>query len=306
MTRKKQRELTRHDGGSREATTGLAVAATTGATGPVSMQAGRFTVSRSPFARGSLAAHFHERACLSVVLEGSFTEFFATRFVECQVAGLLCKPAGEVHRDAFHGSVHIIIEPDDGATQSIGETATLFDHLTYRRSVEAITAARRIERELLQPDRFAELAIEGLALELVACLLRSGRRRVSVTPQPAWLSRVRELLHDASQVPNVAELATLAQVNAAYLARQFRRHVGVGVGEYGRRLRLERVARRLMQTRDTISEIAFSAGFADQSHLTRAFQAWAGMTPTQYRRANASESSLLTDGTVGPGRKGAR
>jgi AraC-like DNA-binding protein len=35
---------------------------------------------------------------------------------------------------------------------------------------------------------------------------------------------------------------------------------------------------------DSISSIAFQAGFADQSHLTRLFRARFGLTPAEYRR----------------------
>jgi AraC-like DNA-binding protein len=40
----------------------------------------------------------------------------------------------------------------------------------------------------------------------------------------------------------------------------------------------------LATTEEAISAIALAAGFADQSHLTRALRARTGMTPARYRR----------------------
>jgi AraC family transcriptional regulator len=42
--------------------------------------------------------------------------------------------------------------------------------------------------------------------------------------------------------------------------------------------------RRLVESDDPIAAIALAAGFADQSHLTRALKARTGLTPAVYRR----------------------
>jgi len=47
--------------------------------------------------------------------------------------------------------------------------------------------------EFRETDEFSPLAIEGLALELVAEVLRSIKRELQRAP--AWLERAREMLH---------------------------------------------------------------------------------------------------------------
>jgi AraC-like DNA-binding protein len=42
---------------------------------------------------------------------------------------------------------------------------------------------------------------------------------------------------------------------------------------------------------EPIARIALDAGFADQSHFTRAFRRYAGLTPAQYRRAFETPAS---------------
>ncbi|MGY4257150.1 AraC-like DNA-binding protein [Bradyrhizobium sp. USDA 4516] len=45
------------------------------------------------------------------------------------------------------------------------------------------------------------------------------------------------------------------------------------------------MAKQLMAARDlSLSEIAISAGFANQSHFTRVFSAVVGVSPTAWRR----------------------
>ncbi|PYO90670.1 MAG: hypothetical protein DMD66_01815 [Gemmatimonadetes bacterium] len=69
-----------------------------------------------------------------------------------------------------------------------------------------------------------------------------------------------------------------------YFARAFRTWFGAAVGAYVRRLRLDWAADRLARTEVPIVEIALDAGFADQSHFTRAFRHQVGVTPGDYRR----------------------
>jgi AraC family transcriptional regulator len=54
---------------------------------------------------------------------------------------------------------------------------------------------------------------------------------------------------------------------------------------FGRRV--ERAKSMLRGTRDQLTEIALSCGFADQSHLNRTFRRAVGMSPGLWRRSGA-------------------
>jgi AraC family transcriptional regulator len=125
------------------------------------------------------------------------------------------------------------------------------------------------------------LAAEGLVLQLIA----TAGREAACTGRVPWLRRARELLHE--RVPDVpgslTELAAEVGVHPAHLARCFRREYGQTVGEHARALRLEWAAEQLALDDASLAEIALRAGFADQSHFTRAFRQHAGVTPGRYR-----------------------
>jgi AraC family transcriptional regulator len=85
-------------------------------------------------------------------------------------------------------------------------------------------------------------------------------------------------------VPGVAEIARAAGVHPVYLARTFREHHGMTIGEYVRKLRIEHACRLISTTGAPLSEIALAAGFCDQSHFSRTFKRVTGSSPAEYRR----------------------
>jgi len=262
------------------------VPAVQGSAGVSAIEIGRFRVSSTAFGACVLPWHHHDRACLSAVLKGGFTEQFGGRSVECVSAGVLAKPAGERHHDVMHGSHQVIIEPDPDVEIAWPEVKRVFDGVSYDRSEVAWAIAARIAAELETCDAFTPLAVEGLTLELFSALLRStSRAGGTASTKPAWLGLVRERIEHDPRVATIGELASLANVHPAYLARRFRQHFAVSIGQYTRRARLQWAAQRLSTTDEPVSSIALRAGFADQSHFTRAFRAHFSLTPRKYRLA---------------------
>lgn len=168
-------------------------------------------------------------------------------------------------------------------------------HRTAIDQASAVGLASQLLEELKAPDASTPLAAEALATELVAVM---QRWRDKGDPDARWLTWVRERLH-AGGTPSLHELARLAGVHRAHLARSFAKQYGVSVGEYHRRLRLAGVARRIAASpRTSLAAVAGEAGFADQAHLTRWFKRIAGVTPAAYARAMRQERDSLACSAV--------
>jgi AraC family transcriptional regulator len=105
-----------------------------------------------------------------------------------------------------------------------------------------------------------------------------------VAPQPrrpVWFADVEASLESQE---NAAP-----DLHPAWLARAYRVWRGEGMAETGRRRRVERAVQMLRVNSETLAAIAADAGFCDQSHMNRCFNAVLGRTPLQVRR----EASLL-------------
>ena len=125
--------------------------------------------------------------------------------------------------------------------------------------------------------------IEAILFEIIASA-SSSSTDLCEHGVPKWLKQAQEYLH-AHFAENVSftALAELVGMHPVYLAREFHRAYGCTMGEYVRRLRIEVACRKIAGSDLSLSEIALSVGFYDQSHFTNVFKRFTGVTPAQYR-----------------------
>ncbi|MGW0779001.1 helix-turn-helix domain-containing protein [Streptomyces sp. NPDC002835] len=95
---------------------------------------------------------------------------------------------------------------------------------------------------------------------------------------------LRELL-DARllEVMTLEEAAGLVHAHPTHLVRAFSAAFGIAPHQYVTSRRVD-LARRLLLDGQPPSEVATAAGFYDQSHLTRHFKRFVGITPGRYAR----------------------
>ncbi len=236
-------------------------------------------------ARGAMAPHWHEEPSLIVVAAGTYLERIAGREAEQRRGSMLLYPAGAVHSQRFgpRGVRKIVFSPDASCLEYLREHNVVLDRPRSVKLEGTTYLAERVIAESRRTDAFAPMALEGLTMELVAAFARwnEGPRRPTA---PGWIGAVRDAVDDATaEAPSLAALGEMVGKHPVHVAREFRRQFGISIGEFRRRRRLERAA-ELLQSRIPLTEIAFTCGFASQSHFCRAFKAAYGVTPSQRRR----------------------
>jgi AraC family transcriptional regulator len=252
-----------------------------------SMALDGFDVVEAWFPAGEqLPRHTHDRACVATMLDGSFDLSIAGRILPCPPAAVATEPAGERHanRMGWSGAHVVVIQPDPSRTDLLQPFAPILEHSSVRHHAGIAARAARLSHELDRPDDLASLAAEAAVLEILVVLGRVARD--AERAPPPWLLRARDLIHARFREPlQISDVAREADVHPGHLARAFRQHFRMPLGSYVRVLRLEWVAARLLGSEESLASIAVAAGFADQSHLTRAFKLYSGLTPQAYRRA---------------------
>ncbi len=91
-----------------------------------------------------------------------------------------------------------------------------------------------------------------------------------------------------SEPPTVMQLADVAGMSRFQLDRRMRQVFGLTTGQWLLKLRIDAARRQLRDTTDAIAQIAYDAGYADQSAFTRHFRQATGLTPSEYRSTASS------------------
>lgn len=267
-----------------------------GAVRSVQRDLGPLRLTHATFPAGArLASHIHDRATFGVMLSGGFDLRFASpalrrRAYACEAGWSFTEPAGETHgNDVGEGGAAVLVlqvDPESSDASVEPFRALLLDEIRHFRHARVTLNARRMVRELARPDTLSDLALEALALE---SLVDAGRlMRDADRSDPPWLRRAEDLVRERfREALRIADVAEAVGVHPAHLASVFRRKHDLPLGEFIRRLRLEWTTDRLARSSASLSAIAYEAGFADQSHFTRAFKRYTGLTPGAYRRATS-------------------
>lgn len=87
-------------------------------------------------------------------------------------------------------------------------------------------------------------------------------------------------------LPSVAYFADKANLSPSYFSDLIRKETGTNPKDFISLFMIEEAKRRLLETDDDISEIAYRFGFEYPAHFTRMFKRMAGMTPKEYRLNN--------------------
>lgn len=128
---------------------------------------------------------------------------------------------------------------------------------------------------------------ESLAAATVLLMARHGTARVRTAVPDRDLRRIRDRLADIPvDPPSLAEMAAMTGLSRYQVLRRFEKSYGLPPHAWVLSRRAE-YALRLIRDGEPLAGAAMASGFADQSHMTRAFVRHHGFPPGVWRRAAA-------------------
>ena len=114
--------------------------------------------------------------------------------------------------------------------------------------------------------------------------------RSALQPSAPAAEALAYLKQHSGRAVTTAELARAAKVSERTLHRAIQADLGVSPFELALRVRVQQAAERLLQTSETIPQIALAHGFCDQSAFTHQFRKRMGSTPKQFRLKHGRKS----------------
>lgn len=87
----------------------------------------------------------------------------------------------------------------------------------------------------------------------------------------------------------VKEIAEQFYINPVYLGQAFIKKNGISILEYIHNLRIEQAQKRLIETGETVRNIAENVGYVHYHHFLREFEKRTALKPVAYRNQAHSE-----------------
>jgi AraC-like DNA-binding protein len=133
------------------------------------------------------------------------------------------------------------------------------------------------------------ITCETLLLVALTLLMRlnAGRGPAPDRPKRARYAvrRVRERIDDdPAQEPSLVMLAAMVHMSPYHLAHVFSRETGLPIHIYAEVARI-RTAKQLLKRGHAIADVSTQLGYADQSHFTRRYKQFEGVTPGRYQKS---------------------
>ncbi len=232
-----------------------------------------------------LPMHSHELAFFALLLDGFYGERYARRQSQYGPFTLMFRPAGIPHQDEIgpRGVRLYEIEIRPSWQKRLSDCSAVLDM-----PCDDITGgpllwlAMKLFREVSASAAPDNLTVESLLAEILSYAARTSQRESRYAPP--WLSRILEKLKtEHCRRLTLDEIAREAGLHPVHLSRVFRRCVGEGISEHVHRLRVRTACERMLNGYASLAEVSFATGFADQSHFTRSFRKFTGMTPAVFR-----------------------
>lgn len=85
---------------------------------------------------------------------------------------------------------------------------------------------------------------------------------------------------------SIERIADHFNISRAYFNQYFRKATGSSYKKYIQQYALNIIAHQWMHRGKTLSELAFEYGYSDESHLSNAFKAHFGQSPTAFKKSN--------------------
>lgn len=226
--------------------------------------------------------HSHRNPHFSFILQGGNVERRKRAVTDCLPGQLLFYHSGESHQNVnvVYPSKNFNVEMDEAFFSRYHLSDADID-ARLATGPSAKFTMLRIYKAALDKGENANLEIHSLLLSL----LFEGDREGGSTAVPSWAARVAEAINDRwDENLSLLELSREAGVHPTTISKRFPKYFSCTLGEYVRRLRVEKALAMIRRSDHSLTEIAHRCGFADQSHFTRVFKETTGLLPKSYRK----------------------
>jgi len=226
--------------------------------------------------------HSHNNAHITLFLKGGTSEKRKNSNNVVGPGSLLFYHSDELHlnRNTLFPSRNINIEIENDLIKELQISESIIEK-SVQNTILTKFLILKIFKECLVADTFSSDTINMLFAQLASTNIYADKFDKS----PFWVKNLNELLNDCwNENPNLQDLAQVLNLNPITISKHFPKYFGCTLGEYMRRIKIDRSLSMIESNKSNLTEIGFQCGFSDQSHFIRTFKSQTGFLPKQFQK----------------------
>ena len=244
--------------------------------------------------------HWHEEFEIVRVLAGEIRLFLNNEPCTLKCGDIIFIAGGTLHRATPDGAIYECVVFDlsmlkKRSSNAIGKyinPLTNGDLTVIKPLCEKNTPLYDTARSLLEfiskTEEHYELKIFGILYELIFELYRSeslGRDRlIGESKAKKTILRLLTCIEENfNEALTLEKLSTMTGFNKRYICRIFKEFTSKSVTDYINDLKIDLAKHELIYTDNSITKVAYDAGFNDSGYFTKVFKKYTGITPSEYK-----------------------
>ncbi len=226
--------------------------------------------------------HSHNNAHITLFLKGGTTEKRKNSSETIGPGSLLFYHSDELHlnQNTLFPSRNINIEIEENLLKEL-----FIDEAAIEKSIQNSIYAKSLILKIFKESQSADNFTNDNVKMLFSQLSNSNSHLERFEKSPFWVKSLNELLNDCwNENPNLKDLAQVLNLNPITISKHFPKYFGCTLGEYMRRIKINRSLSLIQSNENNLTKIALECGFADQSHFIRTFKNQTGFLPKQFQK----------------------
>ena len=248
--------------------------------------------------------HMHDYHEMLYVFSGHCNIFVNKELYDVPPGYIIILPAGYIHKTTYtdkSATTRFVIRftqkdlellADKIGMDKIDEIMSQTVHIIpeqRREYVERIMDLMKYENDL-QDDlsaSFNDIHFQELMLFLIRSSQQDDDILEKVVIENNIIKEVADYIYLNYDKPiTLDDMAYKFNVSRSYLSKKFKSVTGVGFKAYLISVRIQAACTRLLESDDSITQIAIECGFNDSNYFGDAFRHCKGMSPAKYRKSN--------------------
>ena len=259
---------------------------------------GNLELQKATYRDHSFSPHFHEEYGIGIIIKGSQQKHYRGSKHIIRAGQICVMNPGEVHFAhpvTQEGWTYRMIYANAALFKEISAdmngrmggypyfpNLVIEDTCLFKMILSLHLILERPDTSLLEKESIFLSVMEHLLQKYADVKPQSS----TLKPSGKHIKKVKEYLdQNYEEDISLEMLSELTEISPFYLLRLFKKEVGSTPHIYLTQRRINK-AKQFLSSGDSLSDVAYKTGFADQSHFTNRFKNIVGITPGQYMNKN--------------------